>query len=239
MFAALETNSTAMMMYCSARKSGKRGQQGCLGQRGGSLQSKTWEKKTKEPEVWNMKVLKSANDQASKKMMALNSTTFPECTWKDMKQPEFWNTFFGTTLVSALKRWWRQMLEERRASPFFRTRRIPTTLKNHCQNQSLEKLFHLDWKPYEKVALTQLSPPPLHSKGSIASAFWKRAVSSLMIFSLTIHPFVLSFLHFQSAFAYVSHKLRHLDYILKNLHITDWKGKIFRTLLKSQRHENS
>lgn len=41
MFAALETKSTAMMMYCSARKSGKRGQQGCLGQRGGSLQSKT------------------------------------------------------------------------------------------------------------------------------------------------------------------------------------------------------
>ena len=103
MFAALETNSTAMMMYCSARKSGKRGQQGCLGQRGGSLQSKTWEKKTKEPEVWNMKVLKSANDQASKKMMALNSTTFPECTWKDMKQPEFWNTFFGTTSFSSEK----------------------------------------------------------------------------------------------------------------------------------------
>ena len=36
-----------------------------------------------------------------------------------------------------------------------------------------------------------------------------------MIFSLTIHPFVLSYLHFQSAFAYVSHKLRHLDYIKK------------------------
>lgn len=40
MFAALETNNTAMMMYSSARKSGKRGQQGCLGQRGGRLQSK-------------------------------------------------------------------------------------------------------------------------------------------------------------------------------------------------------
>ena len=62
MFAALETNNTAMMMYSSARKSGKRGQQGCLGQRGGRLQSKMWEKKTKEPKVWNMKVLKSAND---------------------------------------------------------------------------------------------------------------------------------------------------------------------------------
>ncbi|XP_060266047.1 glycosyltransferase-like domain-containing protein 1 isoform X4 [Ovis aries] len=50
-FAALETNDTAMMMYCSARKTGKRGQQGYLGQRGGKLQSKMCEKKTKEPKV--------------------------------------------------------------------------------------------------------------------------------------------------------------------------------------------
>lgn len=39
--------------------------------------------------------------------------------------------------------------------------------------------------------------------------FEKGLLSSLLIFLLTIHPFVLSFLHFQSAFAYVSHKLRH------------------------------
>ena len=33
MFAALETRATAMMMYCSARQSGERRQQGYLGQR--------------------------------------------------------------------------------------------------------------------------------------------------------------------------------------------------------------